>query len=319
MKLRKPYYITACALLVGGIVLTGISVAAGSWNADKYTEAMNLKDRYFEVTESFASIDCQTDIMDIVVQPAKGDICTISATNMPDDRIYVTVKDGTLCIDTKSQKKNWWYNHFQFGIALPTPEVTISLPEAVYENVTLQNDIGEIQVHDLKADTISVENNTGDCSLQSITCKNLSVFNDIGGTSLEQIQIREKLEIQQNTGDIALRDCIGNGSGTIQSDIGSLQITDSTLVRTEIDSDTGNVNLRDCTLYDHCKIENGTGDVTCVLYAEKDSCSVDAETDVGDILVNGEKSGYRIPNAMNTLTIRTDTGDIRVDFKEIET
>lgn len=105
MKLRKPYYITACALLVGGMVLTGISVAAGSWNTDKYAKAMNLKDRYFEVTESFASIDCQTDIMDIVVQPAKGDICTISATNMPDDRIYVTVKDAHSALIRSRRKR----------------------------------------------------------------------------------------------------------------------------------------------------------------------------------------------------------------------
>ncbi len=317
MKLRKPYYIAACALLVGGMILTGISVAAGAWNVDKYAEAVNLKDRYFEVTEPFVSIDCQTDAMDVAVQSTEKDICTISATNMPDDYIHVTVKDGTLCIDAKQEKKNW-YRYFQFGIALPKPEVTISLPETVYERVTLHNDVGEIQVDDLKADIISVENDTGDLSLQGIICKNLSVFNDVGDTSLEQIQVREKLKIEQNTGEIEMRSCIGNGSGMICSDVGDVRMTESKLVRTSIVSDIGDVDLRDCTLYDNCKIENDVGDVTCVLYAEKDSCSVDAETDVGQITVNGEKSGYRIPNAMNTLTIRTDTGDIRVDFKEME-
>lgn len=318
MKLRKSYYITACALLVGGIVLTGVSIAAGAWNPPKYAEAVNLKDRYFEVTEPFTSIDCQTDVMDVTIQAAKGDICTISATNLPDDQIHVTVEDSTLCIDARPEKEKW-YTHFQFGIVLPTSKVTISLPIAVYETVTLDSDVGEIQVNDLKADIISVENNTGTHSLQNITCKNLSVSNDAGDTLLEQVQVREKLHIQQNTGDLEMQNCIANGSGTITNDVGNLRITDSKLVRTEIDSGIGDVDLKDCTLYDNCKIENDVGDVTCVLYAEKDSCSVDAETDVGEIRVNGEKSGYRIPNAMNTLTIRTDTGDIRVDFKEIET
>ena len=318
MKLRKSYYITACALLVGGIVLTGVSIAAGAWNPTKYAEAVNLKDRYFEVTEPFTSIDCQTDVMDVTIQAAEGDICTISATNLPDDQIHVTVEDGTLCIDARPEKEKW-YTHFQFGIAPPASEVTISLPIAVYETVTLNSDTADIQVKDLKADIISVENNTGTHSLQNITCKNLSVSNDVGDTSLEQVQVREKLHIQQNTGDLEMQNCIANGSGTITNDVGNLRITDSKLVRTEIDSGIGDVDLKDCTLYDNCKIENDVGDVTCVLYAEKDSCSVDAETDVGEIRVNGEKSGYRIPNAMNTLTIRTDTGDIRVDFKEIET
>lgn len=318
MKLHKSYYITACALLVGGIVLTGVSIAAGAWNTTKYAEAVNLKDRYFEVTESFTSIDCQTDVIDVTIQAAEGDMCTISATNLPDDQIHVTVEDGTLCVDAKPKKKNW-YTHFQFGIALPTAEVKISLPAAIYETVTLNSDVGKIQVKDLKTDTLSMENDTGTHSLQNITCKNLSVSNDVGDTLLEQVQVREKLHIQQNTGDLEMQNCIANGSGTISVDVGHLRMTDSKLVRTEIHSSIGDVDLKDCTLYDNCEIENDIGDVTCVLYAEKDSCSVDAETDIGEIRVNGKKSGYRISNAMNTLTIRTNTGDIRVDFKEIET
>lgn len=318
MKLRKPYYITACALLIGGIVLTGISIAAGAWNPTKYAKAMNLKDRYFEVTEPFTSIDCQTDVMDVTIQQTEGDTCTISATNLPDQQIHVTVEDGTLCIDTKSEKKNW-YQYFQFGIARPSSELTISLPTAIYETVTLDSDVANIHVNALKADIISMENDTGDFFLQNITCKNLSVSNDVGDVSLEQVQVREQLYIEQDTGNLEMQNCISNGSGTITIDVGKLQITDTKLVQTELESDVGDVILKDCTLYNNCKITNDVGDTTCTLYAEKDSCSVDAETDVGDILVNGEKSGYRIPNAMNTLTIRTNTGDIRVDFKEIET
>jgi len=142
MKLRKSYYITACALLVGGIVLTGVSIAAGAWNPTKYAEAVNLKDRYFEVTEPFTSIDCQTDVMDVTIQAAEGDMCTISATNLPDDQIHVTVEDGTLCIDARPEKEKW-YTHFQFGIVLPTSKVTISLPAAIYETVTLDSDVGK--------------------------------------------------------------------------------------------------------------------------------------------------------------------------------
>lgn len=150
MKLRKSYYITACALLIGGIVLTGVSIAAGAWNPTKYAEAVNLKDRYFEVTEPFTSIDCQTDVMDVTIQAAEGDICTISATNLPDDQIHVTVEDSTLCIDARPEKEKW-YTHFQFGIAPPASEVTISLPIAVYETVTLNSDTADIQVKDRKS------------------------------------------------------------------------------------------------------------------------------------------------------------------------
>ena len=47
----KCYYLNACGLLLAGLIVTGISVGAGAWNAEKYGEALNLKERYCEVPE----------------------------------------------------------------------------------------------------------------------------------------------------------------------------------------------------------------------------------------------------------------------------
>lgn len=35
----KCYYLNACGLLLAGLIVTGISVGAGAWNAEKYGEA----------------------------------------------------------------------------------------------------------------------------------------------------------------------------------------------------------------------------------------------------------------------------------------
>ena len=64
----KCYYLNACGLLLAGLIVTGISVGAGAWNAEKYGEALNLKDRYFEVTEPFTSMQLTADTANVVVK-----------------------------------------------------------------------------------------------------------------------------------------------------------------------------------------------------------------------------------------------------------
>lgn len=91
----KCYYLNACGLLLAGLIVTGISVGAGAWNAEKYGEALNLKDRYFEVTEPFTSMQLISNTANIVVKATDTDTCTVTATNMPENTIKVTVEDGS--------------------------------------------------------------------------------------------------------------------------------------------------------------------------------------------------------------------------------
>lgn len=63
----KCYYLNACGLLLAGLIVTGISVGAGAWNAEKYGEALHLKDRYFEVTEPFTSMQLISNTANVVV------------------------------------------------------------------------------------------------------------------------------------------------------------------------------------------------------------------------------------------------------------
>ena len=36
----------------------------------------------------------------------------------------------------------------------------------------------------------------------------------------------------------------------------------------------------------------------------------------GSVSIDGKKNGYQVPNALNTLTIRVDTGDIRLTTQQ---
>ena len=74
----------------------------------------------------------------------------------------------------------------------------------VYEQVELQNDIGNLTLQNVHADRISLKSDTGDMDLQSITGKSCSITNNIGSLSLQEVQIREQTDIQQDTGDLEL-------------------------------------------------------------------------------------------------------------------
>ena len=162
----KCYYLNACGLLLTGLIVTGISVGAGAWNAEKYGEALHLKDRYFEVTEPFTSMQLTADTANVVVKATDTDTCTVTATNMPENTIKVTVEDGKLCINAVPEHRKW-YQYFQMGVNPPTSTITLSLPMNVYEQVELQNDIGNLTLQNVHADRISLKSDTGDMDLQS--------------------------------------------------------------------------------------------------------------------------------------------------------
>ena len=77
----KCYYLNACGLLLAGLIVTGISVGAGAWNAEKYGEALNLKDRYFEVTEPFTSMQLISNTANVVVKATDTDTCTVTSAS----------------------------------------------------------------------------------------------------------------------------------------------------------------------------------------------------------------------------------------------
>lgn len=305
----KCYYLNACGLLLAGLIVTGISVAAGAWDSEKYGEALNLKDRYFSVTEPFTSIRLTADTADVIVKTTDSDTCTVTATNLPENTMKVTVEDGTLCINSIPRHRKW-YQSFQLGAQSPTATITLSLPMAVYEQVALQNDVGELTIQNLHADDISLKSDTGDVVLQSVTGKTCSIANDIGSLSLKGVQIRTQTSIQQDTGDLSLTDCTFHGSSSIATQLGDLSLSNCELAATAIRSDTGSIQLKDCTLYQNCTITNDIGDVKGTLVADINNTSLDADSALGDVSINGKKTGYQIPNALNSITIRVDTGDI---------
>ena len=116
----KCYYLNACGLLLAGLIVTGISVGAGAWNAEKYGEALNLKNRYFEVTEPFTSMQLISNTANVVVKATDTDTCTVTATNMPENTIKVTVEDDKLCINAVQNIANG-ISIFKWVSILPLP------------------------------------------------------------------------------------------------------------------------------------------------------------------------------------------------------
>ena len=95
-----------------------------------------------------------------------------------------------------------------------------------------------------------------------------------------------------------------------------MHLSDSEFSAATIESDTGDIRLKDCTFYQVCTIKSDVGDVKGSLLADVNNTSIDADTDVGSVSIDGKKTGYQIPNALNTLTIRVDTGDIRLTTQQ---
>lgn len=120
------------------------------------------------------------------------------------------------------------------------------------------------------------------------------------------------LDIMSDIGDVKIKDLkVEECTGKV--DLGELEITGSTIEKLDWENDKGDISLEDCS-FQKVDLKIDLGEVVIQNAKQLTGYEIDAQTNVGEVKVNGEEYGRKckINGSVGKMRIRVDLGDIKI-------
>lgn len=250
-----------------GLIIFTSAIVSQDWSAEEYQTNTH------ELNDAFNSIFIDTDTADIKLVRSDDGKCRIVCFESEKAKHSVSVKDSKLIITDRK-----WYEFI--GIFTKSPDITVYLPNAEYNSLTIKNDTGDVKIREeFKFEAVSITSSTGDISLKNTTaksielsvstgkieianlnCKSLTSKGSMGDISLNNVIAAEILSVNRSTGDVKLEKCDAGEISikTATGDVEGTLLTEKTFVTK---SSTGDINVPKNAKGGKCEITTSTGDI----------------------------------------------------------
>lgn len=317
MRSTKAWLTIGVLLVLIGAGAVCCSMAINGWKLPG-SGSREFETRVCDIAEDFGSIIIGADAEDIELVPSQDGKCTVEFYESKQNKLSASAQDGTLRIEEHG-KVNWWDNigFFSFGRS----KVTIRLPEAEYDSLTIEGATGDIVIPagftftkltiaaetgdvDCRASagTLSIDTSTGDVRVEGMTAEEMTVVVSTGRVEIANVTCTGVLGLTVSTGRAALTDvrCGSFASTGSTGDITLKNVTADGLIN--IERSTGDVKFEGCDAAE-LEIETNTGSVTGTLLTSKVFI---VKSDTGRITVPESVTGGKCK-------VTTDTGDVRME------
>lgn len=255
-RVTKVWLIIAAVFTVtGGLLFSGIMTALG-WNFEDLSTVETQAKRY-EITEEFSNILIDTSVSDLEILPSKNGNCEVICTDSRKLSHAVEVKDGCLNI-TLTDSRKW---HERIAITpLGLTDVTLYLPDRLYENITVKVTVGDVSAEMLSVKTLDVTVSTGDIVLNDISCNKLLTFGSTGDLTLKRVVASESFNLNRSTGNIKFDSC---DAPAITAKTSTGNLTGSLLSGKifKAKTSTGSVKVPANGKGGSCELKTSTGDI----------------------------------------------------------
>lgn len=330
-------FMVVCGIVAGAGLLLSVTgwvmggrvsgISFGSGGIEVYGTQSMISEAEFqtgkEVLTDFNSMDIVLDYADLKIEPS--DHFGISYHIRPESNFTCEVKNGSLNVTEKFRYSNSVANFTIFGFGhsgstnYDRAYVTIYIPQSAgcdFETVEVYNDMGEIDISSLYADTLKLDADYGNVTLQTVGSADaqirlgsgkleveefedgkLTILNEYGRVDLGEIKASD-MDITLESGALSM-DGIQGTSLKIYNDYGSIDIWDAVIANTaDIKAESGKIRL-DGNSYGSLVIENNYGSVEgrevktpeAVMTLESGNCSfksfqadnVEIDSDYGSV------------------------------------
>lgn len=316
----KIWLIAGAVLLVLGLIVFALVMTLNHWDFNKLSTVKYVTNSHC-VKEAFTDINIETDAASIIFIPSDADSCEV-VCHEPENILHrVTVEDGCLTVRVLDQRR--WYDYI--GIYNGAPKITVSLPQRVYQSLTVKTDTGKTHVPgDFSFERIDITGSTGNVECFASASEGLKIQVSTGKIRLEDLSAGD-VDLRVSTGGItaAKIDCAGILS--LQTSTGRATLTDVSCGALTSTGSTGNMTLENVTASKDFSIVRSTGDVEFIRCdAEELSVRTDTGKVYGSLLTNKvficQTSTGRI-DVPRTATggrceITTSTGNIKIEIAE---
>lgn len=315
MTKTKNWLIAAAVLLLtGGILFAGIMTSL-NWDFGQLS-TVRFQSNSYSIDQDFSSISINSNSADIVLTATQDEKPSVICFEGANIKHTVSVKDGTLLIAQADTRQ--WYEHI--GIFSYTPKITVCLPEGQYNQLTVTERTGDIQIgKEFSFDTMDISLSTGDV-INYATASTIKIKATTGDIQTENISA-DTVELSVTTGDITARSIACKGNLNISVDTGDVRVTDAVCSEFLSTGSTGDIRLENVTAAESFSLKRTTGDV---IFQKCDAGALSVITDTGDVtgsllsekifITESHTGDVDVPKA-NTggiCQISTSTGDIKI-------
>ena len=292
----KTLLIVAALLMVFGILLFGGTMMALNWNF-KALSTSKYETHTHTVTEAYQHIRIEAATADVVFLPSENEKTEISV--FENQHVTHTVKNenGTLHISDVDNRR--WYH--RIGINFDTPTITVCLPRASYESLSITVTTGDVTLPEgYTFHSLTVSTTTGDVTLKGEVTNDATVCTTTGDIEIKSFSANALL-VSLTTGDITLdgvrADTLSLSGGTGDARLSDVIGTSSL----SVDYTTGDIMLDRCDAA-ALSLKTTTGDISGSLLSPK---AFTYSTTTGDV---------KLPDCVadSTCSLKTTTGDIRI-------
>jgi DUF4097 and DUF4098 domain-containing protein YvlB len=291
------WVIAAAVLLVLGLIICGVTLCVLGFNFGKLG-TVKFVTKTYNVSEDFRNISIDADIEKVAFVLSNDGKCKVVCREEENNPHNVKVQGYTLTIE-REYKHTWQFTNI--GVLTETPEITVYLPDNMYEALTIDADTGNVDIPgDFTFDSISVTLDTGNARCLASAEGDIYIKTDTGHIAVSNLTAAE-MQLASDTGRIEVSNVGVKENMNIEEDTGRVTMENVTCKNLTSNGDTGDLIMTNVIASGKFKMERSTGDI------EFDGCDAETiyiETDTGDV------SGTLLTNKI--FLIETDTGKMNV-------
>ena len=277
---KKVWIIVAVCLIVSGTIIGALSLAKVNYDfVNLSTE--NFISNEHNITEDFSNIKIDVKTSDIDFVRSQTDECMVVSIDTEKVKHNVSVENDTLLIVVEDNRE--WYDYI--GIFHGENSLTINLPKDYYDSLdieadtsdiiisknlsfgtaTIKTDTGDVEFVasvseklDIKTDTGEIE--IGDADILGNDYKYINLKSSTGDIKLWHIVAREKITVQNSTGDVWFG-MVNASYVSVKTSTGDVQGNLDTAPKFITKTSTGDVNVPKAQTDDIFEITTSTGDI----------------------------------------------------------
>lgn len=255
-KTTKIWLVIAASLTILGSVIFGGVMTVAKWDLTKLS-TVKMETNTYEISEAFKGIAVGTDVADIELAVSEDGSCAVKCVEETDRKHTVTVKDNTLVIKARDNRK--WFE--RIGIHLAAPKITVYLPKGEYNELLIRESTGAVQVpKDFAFKTVDISLSTGKVALFASVTETVKIKGTTGHIRLEELSVGS-LDLAVTTGGITASNVVCQGNANIKVSTGKTKLTQMSCENLASEGSTGDITLKDVTVTEKLSVKRTTGDV----------------------------------------------------------
>ncbi|MDI7740666.1 DUF4097 family beta strand repeat-containing protein [Lysinibacillus fusiformis] len=263
------------------------------------------------VDTNFDNVDIKADKANLTIIPTEDDKPSVNVKDQ-DGKTKATMEvvDNTLKVRVKREDGIMKFFFIHLSMGLSTIDVTIQLPQKLYEQITVMNKSGKIEMESQQSKQMRIETDNGKIVMKSLLARTLKAKSDNGRILLNDSNFTDVVASTDNG-----RVCVNHSRAEkfeLSTDNGRIELDE---VDGEIwaTTDNGRIEGYIPQVTKPLKWKTDNGSITLKTDEILKNVSLSVKSDFGRINVYGEKGKkFQFGDGSIPVRFKTDNGRITV-------